>query len=84
MAMETRGQRAASAARGALVSQRPGGSSEAPLLSASERSVTRGGVQLGTAAQEDDRRGDTASDAGRGGTSVAGSLAAYLGHERPE
>jgi hypothetical protein len=43
------------------------------LLSASERSATISGVQLGAAAQEDDRRGNTASDAGRGGASVAGS-----------
>jgi len=51
---------------------------------AEEAAATSGGMQLGAAAPEDDRRGDTASDAGRGGTSIPCSLAAYLGHERPE
>jgi hypothetical protein len=49
---------------------------------AQEAAATSGGVQLGAASPKDDRRRDAASDAGRGGASVASSLAVYLGHGR--
>src|SRR5439155_14725380 len=45
---------------------------------AEEAAVTSSGMQPSAAAQDDDRCGDAASVAGRGGKSICCSLAAYL------